>query len=76
MDMFMENLFLRRSDQGRFGEILVDYQKAFANKENKYNVGRAIIPGINLSLRKEFNQQVPAIPLDSNPKILPQYYAR
>ena len=32
--MFM--LFLRNLDKDRFGEMLVEYRKSFANKDNKY----------------------------------------
>ena len=33
---FMAILFLRNAEQSRFGEMLLEYRKAFANKEDKY----------------------------------------
>ena len=36
LQKFMSVLFLRNADQERFGELLVDYRKAYAAKEVKY----------------------------------------
>ena len=36
LDRFLAILFLRNSDQGRFGDLLVEYRKAYAGQENKY----------------------------------------
>ena len=36
MDNFMDILFLRNADKDRFGEMLVDFRKSYANKENRY----------------------------------------
>ena len=36
LNNFLAMLFLRNVDKDRFGDMLVDYRKEFANKENKY----------------------------------------
>ena len=36
LDKFMAILFLRNAEQDRFGEMMVEYRKSFANKDNKY----------------------------------------
>ena len=36
LDKFIAVLFLRNASQERFGELLVEYRKAFANKDTKY----------------------------------------
>ena len=36
MDNFMAMLFLSNFNKDRFGEMLVDFMKSYANKDNKY----------------------------------------
>ena len=36
MDNFLAMLFLRNTDKERFGDMLVDFRKSYANKDNKY----------------------------------------
>ena len=35
---FIAVLFLRKFDQGSFGDMLLDYQKSYNNKDNQYHV--------------------------------------
>ena len=36
METFMATLFVLYLEEGRFGDILIHYQKVFTNTENKY----------------------------------------
>ena len=36
LDKFVAILFLRNAEQDRFGEMMVEYCRSFANKDNKY----------------------------------------
>ena len=36
MERFYSVLFLRNSDQARYGDLVIEYRKAFAGEENKY----------------------------------------
>ena len=36
LDKLLSVLFLRNANHGRFGELLVEYRKSFANKDVKH----------------------------------------
>ena len=36
LNKFMAILFLRNAEEDRFGEMMIEYRKSFANKDNKY----------------------------------------
>lgn len=43
-------LFLRNSDQEQFGEMMIEYRKTYANKDNNYP---SSVPGMIFVIRQQ-----------------------